>query len=85
MKIRVTTEDIAKGVKGDQWQCAIALAVKRVADASYIEVLNHNVWLQNRDPNGYARNVRYPLPEVAVKFIERFDAELVVEPFEFEL
>ncbi len=74
MKIKVTADDITRGQRYQVGSCPIALAI---IDAGFENVLACS---------GYARiqNSRIPLPEEANTFMLLFDANLPVQPFEFE-
>ncbi len=82
MKIIVTAEDIANGVRCDATACPIARAINRVmADrlTRGVSVLDTCVIRLDTD------NMSNQLPVVAQEFIVEFDEEGVGKPFEFEL
>ncbi len=80
MKIEVTTEDIAKGVREDCHGCPIALACKRLGVRD-VAVEREAVVYRNYEGEWDEAS----MPEVGEAFIEAFDAGRDVEPFSFEL
>lgn len=74
--VNVTQEDIDEGQRHQCRRCPIALAasmvipVAGVTDDIYVDAENDDITF-------------YELPEEAKKFIERFDANAKVEPFQF--
>lgn len=74
MLISVTQEDIDKGER-DCGKCPIALAASRAIGIP-VDVGNREAWI-----NGSPR----VMPSIARQFILRFDAQLAVKPFSFEL
>lgn len=76
MKISVTKSDIEKGLLGDPFSCPVARAIRR---ASGKDFWVRYAWICNN--SGYVHD----LPIAAQKFINRFDDELPVKPFSFNL
>jgi hypothetical protein len=84
-KISVTQEDIDRGVRSHAGWCPIARAIKRtlfgkpgaplIPDAD-VKVGHYAVDIQ--DGRAY-------LPQEAVEFIQDFDVDRPVKPFEFDL
>jgi len=75
--IKVTKEDITKGVEKGTTTCPIALAVKRISPFVLRYVLGIDIW----DTEGN----RYSMPLKAQNFIINFDAGEKVKPFNFKL
>lgn len=76
MKVQVTRDDINRGMQGNPYSCALALAVTRTFDkvpfVGHVGVKMGGEWCD--------------LPPEASKFIYNFDNDRTsVEPFEFEL
>lgn len=84
IRIEVTAEDIANGVKQAACSCPIALAIRRARpDASYVEV-DGDVFVELGGVHHYAR-----LPGPAMDFVANFDAadmdrSMSPAPFAFE-
>lgn len=76
MKIIVTQEHIERGHVQCGDTCPIALALKEIVGHEDLWV--GNMWIRIGDKY-------YDPPEEADEFITRFDGEMPVEPFEFEL
>lgn len=76
MKITITEEDIKKGKHRSCSSCPTALALQRTLGHKRVSVLCTKVRV-NTD--------WYPLPNEVQDFIIRFEKELPVEPFSFEL
>jgi len=76
MIIKVTEDDIKKGVRGSACGCPIALAIKRAADADIVSVYKAEC---------YFKGEIFELPPEAQYFIRVFDKSLVVSPMEFTL
>ena len=76
VKICVTQKDINTGKKESMRACPIAKAVRRATKKTGIEVTGGSVWIKND---------RYNLPTRARRFVSRFDGELPVKPFQFNL
>src|SRR5690348_5719998 len=90
LTIEVTQEDINRGIKGNEYSCALALALYRTIHGSYyngheedhVSVFPVGAWrLGNAICEYY-----YPLDDVGwKKFINRFDHGEPVEPTTFEV
>lgn len=81
MKITVTQDDIAAGVRDSCFKCPIARAVNRAFGID-------NAVVGPREVSHYRGNRKlwqFPLPPEARQFITRFDHGLPVAPMEFEL
>lgn len=76
MKIRVTPEDIARGVPDHVTACPVAFAVQRAFDGETAIVTDTDI-----EVGGFT----YETPEEVAQFIYDFDSEEGVEPFAFEL
>lgn len=81
-KVTVAKADIDEGVCGDGELCPVAIALTRT--------LNRNVVVEDSDisvykPSGMSLEQRIPTPRIVKDFINKFDAGMPVEPFEFEL
>lgn len=76
MKVSVEQKHIDAGTPDDGVHCAIALAVREMVDPdTYVEVDTDGMIV------GYER---FSIPDVAQRFIERFDKKMPVEPITFE-
>ena len=93
-KIKVTKEDIKYGEPGDCSKCAIALAVQREFPLKNVEVrtVENNDMRLDKDGEVYIAldDKLYPFEDENLNhkiytFIDRFDMEYGVDPFEFEL
>ena len=73
MLVKVTKQDIEKGVSGDSRWCPISHSLRR---AGFYSV---QVELDNIAVNGE----RYPVSTAAQKFIKHFDADRPVKPTTF--
>lgn len=82
MLIKVTADDICKGVRQDGAKCPIALAVCRALGVteSSVDVGGTEEGILSVDEDNL-----YYLPDEVVNFYLRFDNGELVEPFEFEL
>jgi hypothetical protein len=76
MKVRVTAEDIAAGVPCDNERCPIALALLRQTGRP---------WKVDASEAENGDGGRFVLPDEAAVFVQDFDNEYGVEPFEFEV
>jgi len=79
MKIRVTSEDIAKGQRCNARFCPVALALQRTTNNPNIVAIGN--W-------GYDTrklSSQFDLPMKVMRFIDAFDSGNPVEPFEFEM
>lgn len=76
--IEVTQSDIDGGVKGCNFQCPIACAVRRKCVAvSDVMVDRDSIWLAGSDESSVSHDQS--------SFIKDFDNERPVHPFTFEL
>lgn len=75
--VRVTRDDIRKGVKDNSVLCPIATALRR---KGYERIKVHTYQAQI----GRGK-VRYELPEEATRFIDNFDEGVPVKPSVFTL
>lgn len=77
MRVSVTADDIMHGKRRSSKSCPVALAVNRVIDPlCYASVAAGTVRVGM---------LVYALPLEAKEFVSAFDAELPVEPFDFDL
>ena len=76
MKIQVTKEHINQGVARQWTSCPVALAI-RSHIPGLVSVGPYNAYLVGLAPIG--------LPTTVIQFIDDFDMNRLVEPFEFEL
>jgi hypothetical protein len=76
VKIKVTAEDIATGVRCDSDLCAVAQAIYRQTRAGTASVGSDWIAVDSRS---------YETPFEVAQFIDKFDDQEPVEPFEFEL
>ena len=91
-KVKVTQEDIDKGIPEDCNNCAVALALKRKykTDNVFVSIPDDYVLLT---VNGEELNIRYKYENDILDFIDVFDKqykhenpeEHKPEPFEFEV
>lgn len=77
MKIKITAEDIAYGVRGSCSLCPVVHAVNRAFNCEGANIGPFVIFLSQRR--------QWETPSIVRSFIMRFDAGLPVEPFEFEL
>lgn len=82
--VEVTQQDISKGIERSSCGCPIALALLRSAPGYSFDVGSIAVYI------GYSgRRISYSrgavLPKKAKDFILKFDSNIRVEPFKFEL
>jgi hypothetical protein len=77
IRVKVTKEDIAMGIRRDDCECPIALAIKRAAKTSDVSVGFWTACLGSR--------LCFPLPKEARDFVRVFDAGVQVKPFAFTL
>lgn len=78
--IQVTEQDISTGLAGDCEECPIALAIYRALSDAGVRVGTAGVTLYRE-----GTNAMLALPEAATRFIDGFDHDEAVEPFEFDL
>jgi hypothetical protein len=76
MKIQVTQQDIDEGIAGKCYDCPIALAIARVLHIR-LRVFRTIVI--------YSFGYLIFLPNCVIQFIDQFDNNEPVQPFEFEL
>jgi hypothetical protein len=76
IKVQVTQEDIDEGCRGDFACCPIARALWRVFPEKSVMVEFHCVWIGD---------MKRELPPDAVRFIEEYDTNHLVQPFEFSI
>ncbi len=79
--IKVTAEDIKRGIADSCWNCPIALAANRLDK-------NMSKWNKTRVTETQIiipGKKKQDLPSTAKDFIERFDLGEKVEPFTFEI
>ena len=92
--IKVTKEDIENGIKRNATRCPVALALNRkgfdkisvyAGYMSYADKANlrDNIYFLDFKSRYVRRTKDFPV-EVST-FIARFDAGLIVEPFEFKI
>ena len=93
-KINVTVEDIQNGEPGNCKKCAVALAVKRVFPNKEVEIKTHekgdiDIWSDEGDVyialDDKLYEFDFDLNKKLYTFIDRFDSEYGVNPFEFDL
>jgi hypothetical protein len=82
MIVKVTQEHIDKGQIGSSRSCPIALALKDTFKVKFSQVTGVCLTV-GQFPENLVFTI--PTPPKIMDFIEAFDLELVVEPFEFEL
>ena len=80
MKISVTLEDVQKGERYSASHCPIALAGRRAFSCLGVFVGVTRLDLYRED-----KHLRWYLSPEVEHFINEFDAQHPVEPFEFEL
>lgn len=78
MVVQVTEDHIDQGDYGICDSCPIALALKEMG---YADVWVDDRWISLDGRDGK----RYPIPRAVDLFIDDFDREREVKPFEFEL
>lgn len=85
MKVEVTQKHIDSGVKNNTCLCPIALAIRDKNKGNAI-VTSHEVETTSDSWTSDTLIVtRWLLPTKAMAFINKFDSNMSVEPFEFEL
>jgi len=80
--VMVTPEDIANGVRDDAGACPIALALLRIPGIESVEVESSRPTIEAGMPQWDARCVP---TQTVDDFIQQFDLEMPVQPFEFDL
>lgn len=76
MKISVTQDDIDYGIPQSFDCCPVALAIRRNFPGSPVIVSQDVIVIRSTDYSA--------TPEI-IRFIDNFDEDCAVEPFEFEL
>jgi hypothetical protein len=83
MRIRVTQQDIDRGVQGNSFHCPVARAVKRAFKAAEVWVREIIIVTKPRSQRTYVT------PPQAEDFIERYDSAMLEfespRPFSFSL
>jgi hypothetical protein len=74
--VSVTAIDICSGIRGDGSACAVTLALKRALDIDRAEVTDRHIRVGALCGDG---------PESINAFIQAYDDNRDVEPFEFDL
>ena len=88
MRVHVTLEDIALGIRRNSCECPIARAIKREYQMdcevypSFGKVLQ---FINRNEDSVYEAHTRYSLPFHASQWAADFDEGKEVGPFEFEL
>lgn len=82
MKIQVTQTDIDNGIPVNSCLCPIALAIARQTTLQNVEVDSYG---HRRAFIDVGDSKAFPLPDICVGFMEKFDNEQKVKPFSFEL
>jgi hypothetical protein len=84
MLINVTQEHINNGIPTKCGLCPVALAINDVLNNTYYHayVYHNEIDIAN---NSFAVKQSFDLPESVKLFINKFDKNLPVEPFKFEL
>jgi hypothetical protein len=87
MRVDVTAEDIAKGVRSQCSDCPVALALKRaLGDGISPVVGSDTVDLYFRASGmSYLRPLHIPLPMGTARRIQKFDRGEGMAPFSFEI
>jgi hypothetical protein len=80
MKVRVTRQDIRKGVKESQDSCPVARAIKRITHKKVYVDPDSIIVYYRRDQSTF-----YDTTSEVTDFIELFDDGGKVSPFTFEL
>lgn len=83
MLIKVTQEDINNGRPLKSCECPVALACKRALNVDKVYIDGYSVTIYSDDHLYYV--AEYKLPYNAAEFIEDFDGDHAIAPFEFEL
>lgn len=85
--IQVTQDDIDKGVKNNTKFCPIARAMVRTLGLDGVDdiFVGYTVAEVQYATDGPLEYLECPLPTEAKDFIEQFDTDHTVEPFEFEV
>lgn len=85
VKLRVTKEDIANGIVGDETSCPIAIAlVRELGEVTSMSVGEDGI--NFRLPNGHEFSLADDIPSKITKWVQTFDTGwLPIEEFETEL
>lgn len=83
MKIFVTKKDIKKGKRNSFKHCPIALSLKR--RKVYFEAINEGCIITDGYDDENSEAGKIPLPQIAKRFIARFDTGNKVMPFSFKV
>lgn len=78
VKVEVTKQDIARGIKRDGYSCPVARAMKRTLHRRKIWVGWH--YYQIGEDGAFIT-----LPPTVTQFVKAFDSGKKVEPFTFEV
>ena len=84
MIIKVTQDDIDNGIKEDNCFCPIALAITRQLNRE-VSVCTRWIYIYGDHNIGWVYDHQYDTPLIVRRFIDDFDFDRKVEPFEFEL
>lgn len=88
MKVKVVKQDITSGVKCDGEQCPVARAIARATAhrIGSVVVESESITIYDEyDGDSYYKPRQVATPESVRHFVNRFDQNLRVKPFEFEL
>jgi hypothetical protein len=86
MKIKITQEDINKGVRGDSSHCPIAHAFCRNGyNGVRVEARRIYPYGYTYDPSNVFKNKFIIMPDIGHDFVVNFDSNNRVEPFEMEV
>lgn len=85
IKVKVTDEDIDKGVRHDCDWCPVARAVKRALYGKPGDALIPDGPVKVNKFRIEIDGGRMVAPPSVLKFVEDFDSEEAVSPFEFEI
>lgn len=84
MLIRVTKNDIQRGIPGDPCSCPVARAIKRTFHWRYVGV-DHESISRRGTMWGAEWIHQFDTPGIARRFIRKFDVKDKVKPFKFTL
>lgn len=82
LTVEVTADDIMHGLRQDNCECAVALALKRLPGVVNVFVEPDDAEIEYRI-DGATYDTHYQLPQEADAFICAFDRGEHVEPFTF--
>lgn len=80
--IKVTQDDIDKGMKTLPEFCPISLAAKRDCEFLFVSTGIETITFGNTK---FHTKYKFQLPESAIDFVRFYDGNTIVHPFEFEL